>query len=105
MRARGPVGTLEVGQGNREELAKLFQVSWLPWAGLFLLLAGAAWLILRIRARFRDRDDPTEGADRMLMQMGELHRQGGLSDEEYRSIRSKLSGPMDHSLRRGTSER
>jgi len=41
----------------------------------------------------------------MLMQMGELHRQGGLSDEEYRSIRSKLSGPMDHSMRGGTSER
>ena len=41
----------------------------------------------------------------MLMQMGELHRQGGLSDEEYRSIRCKLSGPMDHSMRGGTSER
>jgi hypothetical protein len=94
-----------VGQGNREGLARLMQVSWMAWFGLFALLAVAAWLVLRIRARFRDRDDPTEGDHQMLMQMGELHRQGGLSDEEYRSIRSKLSGPMDHSLRRGTSER
>ena len=37
----------------------------------------------------------------MLMQMGELHRQGGLSDEEYRSIKSKLSGTVDHSMRGG----
>ena len=94
-----------MGQGNREELAKLFQASWLAWFGLFLLLAGATWLILRIRARFRDREDPAEEGHQMLMQMGELHRQGGLSDEEYRSIRSKLSGPMDHSMRGGTSER
>ncbi len=41
----------------------------------------------------------------MLMQMGELHRQGGLSDQEYRSIKSKLSGPVDQSMRGGDPER
>jgi hypothetical protein len=94
-----------VGQGNREELARLFQASWIAWLGLFALLAVAAWLVLRIRARFRDREDPAEGGHQMLMQMGELHRQGGLSDEEYRSIKSKLSGTVDHSMRGGSPER
>jgi hypothetical protein len=41
----------------------------------------------------------------MLMQMGELHRRGGLSDEEYRSIKCKLSGTVDHSMRGGSPER
>ena len=94
-----------MGQGNREELAKLFHVSWVAWLGLFALLAVAAWLILRIRARFRDRDDPAEEGHQMLMQMGELHRRGGLSEAEYRSIKSKLSGTVDHSMRGGSPER
>jgi hypothetical protein len=77
----------------------------MAWLGLFLLLAGATWLIIRIRAQFREREDPAEEGHQMLMQMGELHREGGLSDEEYRSIKSKLSGPLDHSLRGGSPER
>lgn len=94
-----------MGQGNREELAKLFQASWMAWFGLFALLAVAVWLVLRIRARFRDREDPEEEGHQMLMQMGELHRRGGLSDEEYRSIKCKLSGTVDHSMRGGNSAR
>jgi len=94
-----------VGQGNREALARVMQASWMTWFGLFALLAVAAWLVLRIRARFRDRDDPTEGDHQMLMQMGELHRRGGLSDQEFRSIKSKLSGPVDQSMRGGDPER
>ena len=90
-----------MGQGNREELFKLLQASWLAWFGLFALVAAATWFIVRLRARFRDREDSTEGGRQMLMQMGELHRRGGLSDEEYRSIKSKLSGPVDHSPRGG----
>jgi hypothetical protein len=94
-----------VGQGNREEIVKLLQFTWLAWLGLFALLAAAAWLVLRIRARFRDREDPADEGRQMLMQMGELHRQGGLSDEEYRSIKGKLSTPVDHSMRSGGPER
>jgi hypothetical protein len=94
-----------VWQANRGELTRLFLASWVAWLGLFLLLAGAAWLIIRIRAQFREREDPAEEGHQMLMQMGELHRQGGLSDEEYRSIKSQLSGPLDHSLRGGSPER
>jgi hypothetical protein len=86
--------------GNREVLfQQFFQASWMAWGILFLVLAGAAWLILRLRARFRGSEDPAVEGRQMLMQMGELHRQGGLSEEEYRSIRSRLSGPIDDTTR------
>ena len=88
-----------MGQGHREELLKVFQASWLAWVGLFLLLGVAAWLIQQVRTRFRDREDPAEEGHQMLMQMGELHQRGGLSNEEYRSIKSKLNATPDHSTR------
>jgi hypothetical protein len=84
---------------NREEAFHLFQETTWSWVALFVILMVAGWLILRIRARFRDREDPAVAGRRMLMQMGELHRQGGLSDEEYRSIKNRLGEPRDHSLR------
>jgi len=90
---------MTVAQGHREELVKVFQASWMAWVGLFLLLAVCAWLIQKVRSRFRDREDPAEEGRQLLMQMGELHRQGGLSDEEYRSIKSKLNATPDHSTR------
>ena len=31
------------------------------------------------------------------MQVGEMHREGGLSEEEFRSIKSKLIEPLDQS--------
>ena len=33
------------------------------------------------------------------MQIGEMHREGGLSEEEFRSIKSRLIEPLDHSTR------
>jgi hypothetical protein len=84
---------------NREELAKFLQTSWTTWVRLASLLVGAAWLILRVRARFRDREDPAEARRHLLMQMGELHHEGGLSDEEYRSIKGRLIRPADETTR------
>jgi hypothetical protein len=103
-RSSGPCNALATGGGevwhsNREEAFNLFQATTWDWVVLFVLLMGAGWLILRIRARFRDREDPAVEGRRMIMQMGDLHRQGGLSDEEYRSIKSRLGGPRDHALR------
>jgi hypothetical protein len=88
-----------MGQANREELAKIFQASWPFWLLLFAFLAGASWLIFRIRARFRGGEDPAEQGQQMLMQMGDLHREGGLSDEEYRSIKSRLKPTIEDSMR------
>jgi hypothetical protein len=88
-----------LGHDNREELSRVLNASWVWWAVLFVIVAVAAWLLFRVRARFRDHEDPAEDKRRLLMQMGEMHRQGGLSEEEFRSIKSRLIEPHDHSTR------
>jgi hypothetical protein len=79
-----------LGHDHREELSRVFEASWLWWVVLFAIIAIAAWLLFRIRARFRDSEDPAEDTHRLLMQVGEMHRQGGLSEEEFRSIKKQV---------------
>ncbi len=88
-----------MGRDHREELSRIFGASWYWWLALFGVVAVAAWLLFRIRARFRDSEDPAEDNHRLLMQVGEMHREGGLSEEEFRSIKSKLIEPLDQSAR------
>jgi hypothetical protein len=66
-----------------------------PLAVLAVALFAAAWLVLRVRARYRGGDDRAAEAHRMLTQIGELRRQGGLTEAEYRSIKSRLTGRID----------
>jgi hypothetical protein len=79
-----------LGLDHREGVSRVFQASWYWWLILFAVVAGAAWLLFRIRARFRDHEDPAEDNHRLLMQLGEMHRQGGLSEEEFRSIKKQV---------------
>lgn len=61
--------------------------------GLLAIAMGAVgllWLTLRIRAWFRDDADGEDRPGDLLLDMRELHRQGGLSDEEFRLITSRL---------------
>lgn len=84
-------------------LVKMFESSGLQLlttAGLLVVCIGVAvWLILRIRARFRDNDDPTADDHQLLLRVGDLRREGDLSDEEYRSIKGRLIQRIDGSLR------
>ena len=77
-------------QVHREELSQVFQASWYWWVALLAIVALAAWVLLRIRARFRDHEDSAEDNHRLLMQLGEMHRRGGLSEEEFRSIKKQV---------------
>jgi hypothetical protein len=88
-----------LGENHREAVSRVFQASWYWWVILFAVVAVAAWLLFRIRARYRDHEDPAEDDHRLLMQIGEMHREGGLSEEEFRSIKSRLIEPLDHSTR------
>jgi hypothetical protein len=58
--------------------------------GLVLLL----WGTLRLRSWFRDSAAHDESEARMLSEMHELHREGGLSEEEFRLIKSRLAQAM-----------
>ncbi len=88
-----------MGDIRREEAFRIFHASWYWWVILFAVVGAATWLLFRIRARFRGHEDPAEDDHRLLMQIGEMHREGGLSEEEFRSIKSRLIEPHDHSTR------
>ncbi len=62
------------------------------WLVLIAAVIVAAVLIVRIRARYCGREDREANGRLLLMQMGDLHREGELTEEEFRSIKSRLSG-------------
>lgn len=51
----------------------------------------AIWLIVRLRSYFREDADDADQPLEMLTQFRDLHQQGGLSDDEFRLIRSRLA--------------
>lgn len=68
------------------DLAKLF-----GWCAAFLAaLVVLIWGIVRVRSLYRDDDDPAAVDQSMLLGLGDLHRQGDLTESEYRSIKSQL---------------
>jgi hypothetical protein len=67
----------------------------LPLAALAGILFLAAWMVVRLKARYRGGDDPAADAHEMLTQFGDLRRRGGLSEEEYRKIKGRLAGRLE----------
>ncbi|HEY0982559.1 MULTISPECIES: hypothetical protein [unclassified Schlesneria] len=63
----------------------------LSWAIVGLVVLGSIWLIVWIRSYFRDDADNADETLEMLTQFRELHQEGGLSDDEFRLIRSRLA--------------
>ncbi len=73
-----------------ESFGKLVQPT-LLFAVIFALTA----LGISLARRFRDRTaDDGPGASELLANFRELHDQGGLSDEEFRTIKTKLAGDV-----------
>lgn len=65
------------------------------WIGLFVFAALAIWFIFWIRSRFLGRDDPAALEHQMLSGLTDLRREGGLTEEEYRSIKGQLVKKLD----------
>lgn len=57
---------------------------------------------MKLRAWFREDSDREGERDRMLLQMHDLKRQGGLTEDEYRSIRGRLAAKPAASSPNGT---
>ena len=73
-----------------------------PFASIVLLLAFTAvlvvvgiYIIAKVRADARDDTTPTSES---LTYFQNLHAQGGLSDEEYRTIKAKLAVRLQDEL-------
>lgn len=57
------------------------------FVGIVVLIA------MKLRSWYRKDSDDAAERDQMLLQFHELKRQGGLSEDEYRSIRGRLVAP------------
>ena len=57
---------------------------------VLLLLVCLIWVIARLTTTVTDDIDPAEIDRQMLTAVNELHSQGELSEEEYRSIKGRL---------------
>ena len=63
-----------------------------PWVLVTVVaLTVLIWAGLRIRAWFHEETGPAEALHEMLVQYRELHREGKLTEEEYRSIKRRLA--------------
>jgi len=64
--------------------------NWWFLAVVLVLLIVAIWLVARLTPSLTDDIDPAETHRQMLTAVRELHSQGELTPEEYRSIKSRL---------------
>ena len=71
-------------------LWKLVNASLLQWIGLLVAIVVLVGLIVRIRALLREDTDAAGDDHQLLTSISELHREGDLSEEEYRSIKGRL---------------
>ncbi|MDA0587450.1 MAG: hypothetical protein O2820_16115 [Planctomycetota bacterium] len=62
------------------------------YAATILSIGVLAGIALWLRSWYREDDGTTEDAHDFLLQFKELKRQGDLTEDEYRSIRSRLTG-------------
>lgn len=76
---------------NANSIRNLLNSTSIYWLGLGIALVTMAVVIHYLRAWYRDGDDPADEADKIVSQMEELKRRGDLSDEEFRSIKGRIS--------------
>jgi uncharacterized membrane protein len=71
------------------------RVSAWTWIGLIFAIVVLAWIVVRVREMFRTDDDPAENTNQMLSEIREMYEEGKLSEEEFRSIKGRLTTPKD----------
>lgn len=59
-------------------------------------------IIVYVRSRYREDSDPAASDHAMLSHLGELHREGDLSEDEFRSIKCLLIDRLDETTHRQT---
>jgi uncharacterized membrane protein len=86
--ARADVPMLEFFQSNQAQV--------ILWS-----IGGAALCVLGVFLvkKFRDRtDDDQPKASELLTNFREIHSQGGLSDEEFRTIKAQLAARLEREI-------
>ncbi len=71
---------------------------WFWFLGGLAGLAAVLWAFVRFVAWMRDDEDTAAAEQMMLTEIGEMHRGGDLSQEEYRSIKGRLLERLEDSV-------
>lgn len=80
---------------NQQQIMQSAMVIAITMIAVMILIA----IAVKIRSWYRDGADDAADAQELLLQFHDLRRQGGLSEDEYRSIRGRLTShqPTDSS--------
>jgi len=71
------------------------------WAIVVFVVFASVWVIVWLRAYFREDAEDADGTLEMLTQFRDLHQEGGLSDDEFRLIRSRLARTAKQAIHAG----
>lgn len=66
--------------------------------GITFIVFVLIWGIFRLKAWFRDDDDPADAERQLLLQLHEMTREGELSEDEYRLLKRKLGVSVAESI-------
>jgi uncharacterized membrane protein len=80
---------------DRTDFREVFSASVWIWIGLIVAILVLAWIVVRVRAWYRDDEDHAENARRLLSEIQEMYDEGDLSEEEFRSIKGRLTKQKD----------
>jgi hypothetical protein len=69
---------------------QLLEASVWQWVGLVCAVVFLVWVVFYLRARFRNDENPRDVDHEMLIQIRDLHREGRLTETEFRSIKGRL---------------
>lgn len=82
------------------ELLQNPAVRWALWMGLLLALTiVAAVIVQRVRQEAVQDEQQEQTAGDLLTKFREMHSQGGLTDEEFRTIKTKLAARFQEELK------
>lgn len=68
---------------------------WLPVLVGVLGAIVLIWVVIRVRTWWQGDEDPEAADEQMLFQLDDLHREGDLTHDEYRSIKSQIIKRME----------
>ena len=77
-----------------------FASAW-TWLGLIVAIMVLAWIVFRVRDWYREDDDHAENARSLLSEIQEMYDEGDLSEEEFRSIKGRLTKQKDRASSEG----
>lgn len=77
---------------------------WIMFIAVSTVIAGAIWALSRYRLSLRGDADPAAADVLLVRHVRELRDSGAVSEDEYRSLKYRLSPPTDETSRGSANE-